>query len=93
MLPFEALAVTVMLNAEPAVWGLLTALKTKWSRETALTVNELLVPDFEEPEVPIDIAEPDAERVTEPVQTPATNADVLVGLIVPDDTVKVLVPV
>jgi hypothetical protein len=56
-------------------------------------VNELLVPDFEEPDVPIVVPEPDADSVTEPVQTPATNAEVLMGLIVPEDTVKVLVPV
>jgi hypothetical protein len=51
------------------------------------------VPDFEEPDVLIVSTEPDAESDTEPVQTPATNAEVLVGLIVPEDTVKVLVPV
>jgi hypothetical protein len=56
-------------------------------------VNELLVPDFEEPDVPIVIPEPDAESDTEPVQTPATKAEVLIGLIVPEDPVKVLVPV
>jgi hypothetical protein len=56
-------------------------------------VNVLLVPDFEEPVVTIVIPEPDVESVTEPVQTPAANAPVLVGLIVPEDTVKVLVPV
>jgi hypothetical protein len=56
-------------------------------------VNELLVPDFEEPDAPIVIPEPDAEIDTEPVQIPATNAEVPVGLIVPADTVKVLVPV
>jgi hypothetical protein len=56
-------------------------------------VNELLVPDFEEPDVPTVIPEPDAESDTEPVQTPATNLEVLVGLIDPEDTVKVLAPV
>jgi hypothetical protein len=56
-------------------------------------VNELLVPDFEEPEVPIVIPEPDAESDTELVQTPATNTEVLFGLIVPEETVSVLVPV
>jgi hypothetical protein len=55
-------------------------------------VNELLVPDFEEPDVPIVIPEPGAESVTEPVQAPATNVEVLVGVIVPEDVVKVLVP-
>jgi hypothetical protein len=82
-----------MLKAEPAVCGLLIVLKTKWSRETTLTVNELLVPDFEDPEVLIVIPGLDAERVTEPVQTPDENVPVLVGLMVPEDTVKVLVPV
>jgi len=65
VLPFEALAVIVMLKAEPAVCGLLMALKTKWSRATALTVNVLLVPDFEDPAVLIEIPEPDAESDTE----------------------------
>jgi hypothetical protein len=64
VLPFEALAVIVMLKAEPSVCGLLIALKTKWSRAPELTVNELLVPDFEEPDVPTVIPEPDAESVT-----------------------------
>jgi hypothetical protein len=83
----------VMLKAVPAVCGLLIELKTKWSRAPALTVNELLVADFEEPVVPIVISEPDAESDTEPVQPPSTNGVVLVGLMVPEDTVKVLVPV
>jgi hypothetical protein len=56
-------------------------------------VNELLVPDFEEPDVPIVIPEPDAESDTEPVQMPDENVPVLVGLIVPEDTDRVLVPV
>jgi hypothetical protein len=82
-----------MLKALPAVCGLLMVLKTKWSRAAEFTVNELLVPDFEDPDVLIVIPGLDAERVTEPVQTPDENAVVLVGLIVPEDTVKVLVPV
>jgi hypothetical protein len=81
----------VMLKEVPAIC-VPTLLKTKWSRAPALTVNELLVPDFEEPDVPIVIPEPDADSDIEPVQTPATNAVVLVGLIVPEDTVKTLIP-
>jgi hypothetical protein len=92
VLPLESLAVMVMLKEAPAVCEPIL-LKTKWSRAPALTVKELLTPDFEEPEVPIVIPKPDPESVTEPAQTPAANAEVLVGLIVPEDTVKVLVPV
>jgi hypothetical protein len=82
----------VMLKAVPAVCVPIL-LKLKWSRVPAFTVNELLVPDFEDPDVLSEIPEPDEESVTEPVQTPATNAEVIVGLIVPDDTVRVFVPV
>jgi len=56
-----------MLKAEPSFCGLLIALKTKWSRASELTLNELLVPDFEEPDVLIVISEPDAESyITHP---------------------------
>jgi hypothetical protein len=81
-----------MPKGEPEVCGLLTALNTKWSRETKLTVNELLVPDFEEPEVPIVIPEPDTESDTEPVHMPDENTPVLVGLMFPKETDKALVP-
>jgi hypothetical protein len=81
-----------MMKAVPAVCVSIL-LKMKWSRAPALTIKELLIPDFEEPDVPIVIPEPDEESDTEPVQTPATNAEVLVWLIVPEDVVKVLVPV
>jgi hypothetical protein len=82
----------VMLNAVPAVCVPIL-LKTKWSRAPALTVNKLLVPDFEEPDVLIVVPELDAESETDPVQTPATNAEVPVGLIAPEDAVRVLAPV
>jgi hypothetical protein len=82
-----------MLKAEPSVCGLLIALKTKWSRAIAFTVNELLVPDFEDPDVLSEIPEPDTESVTEPVQIPDENAPVLVGLMVPKYTFRVFVPV
>jgi hypothetical protein len=39
------------------------------------------------------IAEPAKDKVTEPVQMPDENAPVLVGLIVPEDVDRVLVPV
>jgi hypothetical protein len=82
-----------MLKAVPAVCGLLTVLKTKLAKAPALTVNELLVPDMLLPVVEIVIPVPDLVSVTEPVQTPAVNALVLVGLMVPEDTVRVFVPV
>ena len=56
-------------------------------------MKELLVDVFEEPDVLIEIAEPAADRVTEPVQMPDENDPVLVGLIVPADADRVLVPV
>jgi hypothetical protein len=91
VLPFASLAEMVMLNAVPAVCVPIL-LKTKWSRVPALTLNKLLVPEFEEPNVLIVVPELDAESETEPVQTPPTNAEVLTGLIVPEDAVRVLVP-
>lgn len=56
------------------------------------TVKVLLVPDLDEPDVLIESVPADVS-VTDPVQTPDTNAVVLVGLIVPADAVRVLVPV
>ena len=53
-------------------------------------MKELLVADLEEPDVLIVIAEPAADRVTEPVQMPDENVPVLVGLIVPADADRVL---
>ena len=91
MLPLASLAVMVMLKALPTVCVPIL-LKTKRSRAPALTLNELLVPDFEEPDVPIVVPELDAESETDPVQTPATNEEVIVGLIVPEEAVRVLVP-
>ena len=58
MLPFEALAVMVMLKAVPAVCGLLIVLKTKWSRAAGLTVSVLLVPDLPLPLVEIEMRVP-----------------------------------
>ena len=46
-------------------------------------MNVLLVPDFALPLVEMDIPEPDWDSVMVPVQTPAVNAVVLVGLMVP----------
>ena len=92
MLPLASLAVTVMPKALPTVCVPIL-LKIKWSRAPALTLNELLVPVFEEPDVPIVVPELDAKSETDPVQTPPTNAEVLIGVIVPEDAVRVLVPV
>ena len=68
-------------------------LKVNWYRGPALTVNVLLVPDSPPPDVDIEMPVPALVSVTEPVQTPAANAPVVVGMMVPEDTVKVLVPV
>ena len=59
VLPFAALAVIVMLNAPPAVRGLLIVLNSKWSRVTTLTVKVLLFPDLPPPLVEIDMPVPD----------------------------------
>jgi hypothetical protein len=56
-------------------------------------VNELLTPDFEEPEVLIVIPEPDTESDAEPVHMPDENTPVLVGLMFPKEADRVLVPV
>ena len=58
MLPFESLAVIVILKALPAVCGLLIALKTKWSRAAGLTMSVLLVPDLPLPVVEIEMPVP-----------------------------------
>ena len=68
--------------------------RMNWFMDPALTVKVLLVPECPLPSfVEIEIPEPALVSVTEPVQTPAANAPVPVGLMVPDDTDKVLVPV
>ena len=53
-------------------------------------MKELLVADFEEPDVLMVIAEPAADRVTEPVQVPDENVPVLVGFIVPEEVNNVI---
>lgn len=68
-------------------------LKMKWSRDPGLTVILLVVPDLPEPLVEIEMPDPASESFTCPVQTPATKAVVVVGVMVPVDTVKVLIPV
>jgi hypothetical protein len=81
-----------MLKPEPAVCGLLTVLKVKWLRVPELTVKLLLVPVMPEPVVKSVTPELAPVTITEPVQTPFEKAPVLVGLIVPIETFKVLVP-
>ena len=58
VLPFASLAVIVMLKAFPAVCGLLIVLKMKRSRAPGLTVILLVVPDFPEPLVEIEMPVP-----------------------------------
>jgi hypothetical protein len=81
-----------MLKPEPEVWGLLTVLTEKWSNAPELTMKLLLVPVIPEPVVKSVTPEFALVTITEPVQTPFTNAPVLVGVIVPFETFKVLVP-
>jgi Na+/proline symporter len=93
VLLFASLAVIVMLKVLPAVCGLLIVLKMNRARAPGLTVTLLVVPDLPPPLVEIEMPVPAWESVTWPVQIPATNAVVVVGVIVPEDAVKVLVPV
>ena len=58
VLLFASLAVIVMLKAFPAVCGLLMVLKMKWSRTPGLTVILLVVPDFPDPLVEIEMPTP-----------------------------------
>jgi hypothetical protein len=81
-----------MLKPEPAICELLTVLKVKWLRAPELTVKLLLVPVMPEPVVKSVTPESAPVTITEPVQTPFEKAPVLVGLIVPFETFKVLVP-
>ena len=57
-------------------------------RAPGLTVKLPLVPDLLEPDVEIVTPEPAPVTVTEPVQTPLEKVPVVVGLIVPVETLK-----
>lgn len=59
----------------------------------ALTLNVPLIPFLSPPVVEIVAPVPAVPTTTEPVQTPAVKAVVLVGLIVPKEYVRVFVPV
>jgi hypothetical protein len=67
-------------------------LKLKWSRTLGLTVKIPLVPDIPELVVKSVIPDPAPVTVIEPVQTPFEKLPVLVGLIVPIETFKELIP-
>ena len=67
-------------------------LKVKLLRAPELTVKLLLVPVMLEPTVKMVTPELAPVTITEPVQTPFEKAPVLLGLIVPVETSKVLVP-
>jgi hypothetical protein len=58
LLPLESSAVIVTVKALPAVCGVLTVLKTKWSSVAPLTVSELLFPDLPPPVVEIEMPVP-----------------------------------
>jgi hypothetical protein len=81
-----------MLKTEPAVWGLLIVVKVKLLRAPGSTAKILLVPEIPEPVVESVTPEPAPVTVAEPAQTPLENTPVLIGLIVPVETFKVLVP-
>ena len=67
--------------------------KLKWSGTAASTLKLLLVPDRPDPEVVIVMPLPDLVTLRLPVQDPFEKAVVVVGVIVPVETVKVFVPV
>jgi hypothetical protein len=76
------LLLTVFVDAEPSNAG-----------GAFVTLKVPLVPVLLEPDVEIVIPEPAPVTVTKPVQTPLEKAPVVVGLIVPVETLKVLVVV
>src|SRR5665647_1979401 len=92
MLLYASLAETVILKSEPAVCGLLIGLKVNLLRAPELAMKLLLVPDMPEPVVKSVTPELALVNVTEPVQTPFEKTSVLLGLIVPVETFKELVP-
>ncbi len=92
MLPYASWAVTVMLKAIPAICGLPTGAIIKRFKAAAVTVNELLVPNLLAPDVERVIPAPDLVMATLPVQMPLVNAAVLVGLIVPVESLRLFMP-
>ena len=68
-------------------------LKVKWSSAPGPTLKGLLVPTLPLPLVDMEMPLAIPVIVTEPVQTPPVKEGVVEGLIVPDDTVRELVPV
>jgi hypothetical protein len=77
-----------MLNAVPAVCGLLMVLKAKLESAAGLTVKALLVPVVL-PSVAVMVTlAPDLVTVTETVLVPLEKAPLLVGLIVPAEYVR-----
>ena len=81
---------TVAVCVAPAVVGDVKPVTVKDAAAPGFTVNELLVPDLEEPDVLI-VMLPECVTDTEPVHTPAAKAVVLAGLIEPEDALNVFV--
>ena len=82
----------VMLKGTPAVWMLLMVSKLKWSRVPWLTAKLLLTPDFPPPLVVMVVLVVDFVIVTETVLIPFVNAPVLIGVIVPVESLRVFEP-
>jgi hypothetical protein len=61
-------------------------------RAPGLIVKLLLVPDMPEPVVKSVTPEPALVTITEPDQTPLEKTPVIIGLIVPVETFKELIP-
>jgi len=76
----------------PTNCGLLIVLKTKWFRPAGLTVKLLLDPVVPQLSVAVIISVPAFVMVTGPAQTPFTKGSVIVGLIVPEVSLKSGVP-
>ena len=82
----------LMLNGYVEYCGLLIVPNTNLLTDAGLTVNLLLVP-VALPDVAVIVPRAAVSIVTVPVQTPAVNAVVVVGLMVPMVDDRVAVPV
>ena len=76
----------------PAVTELGYPVIVKWSKAAGATLKGSLVPVFVAPNVLIVMPDPALVRLTDMVRTPFVKAPVLVGIIVPVETLRVFAP-